>query len=165
LIGFNLESEEVIEKISDLNITHLHGKLHELEHFYTNGREYGEFEITDGLVADCAGSIKIFTEAKPANIAFRTAIAKMRNSKLVYFLGFGYDEVNLLNLEIPKTIKYKEDRGQSISFKGTALDENPNKMISINNKYFKRDFMLQYKNLTAQNYLNSEKEFQKLKYY
>jgi len=65
LVGFNLNSTEVIEVISDLNIIHLHGKLHKLEHFDSNGREYGEFDISNDLITNCAESIKIFTEAKP----------------------------------------------------------------------------------------------------
>jgi len=163
LTGFNLESDQVIEKISDLNITHLHGKLHELEHFDSKGREYGEFEITDGLVANCAESIKIFTEANPQERVFRSTQTKIFESSLVYFLGFGYDETNLENLKISDIIRQKKERGQSILFKGSCYDEPGNKMNFINEKFFSKE-PLTYENTTAKDCLSREKHFQELVY-
>jgi len=163
LTGFNLKSEEVIKKVSDLNITHLHGKLHELEYFDTSGREYGEFEITDELVAKCAKSIKIFTEANPGDLTFDSAHTKIFESDLVYFLGFGYDETNLENLKVSDIIEQKNIRGNNVLFKGTSYNEPENRMNYINEKFFYNRPLI-YENSTVKDFLNRDEHFQELVY-
>jgi len=161
--GFNLRSDEVIEKISDLNIIHLHGKLHELEHFETNGREYGKFDITNDLITNCAESIKIFTEAKNEDSSYTSAYAKIFESDLVYFLGFGYDETNLKNLQVTNISEHKKIRGNNTLFKGTSYKEPEIKMNHINEKFFYNRPLI-YENTTAKDFLNRDKHFQELVY-
>lgn len=95
------EYEECVEKLSKIPIVHLHGKMGDL--LYKQGvasrREY-DTRLDEGDISRFSRGIKIIHEDINNDPEFKQAHDLISGAKRVYFLGFGYDPMNLERLKL-----------------------------------------------------------------
>ncbi len=93
--------EESTEKLKRIAIVHLHGRLGFLPWQKDTGRRYvGQFSDSD--LYGAANNIKIISEQKDIvnDDDFQQAHKLLEEAEVVYFLGFGYNEINVERLRI-----------------------------------------------------------------
>ena len=101
---YNESNEEVARAVSSINIIHVHGQLGKLpwqanENEKQYVRDYNE-AIQDERVKSAADQIVIVSEGDDTSESFNRAYEILSESQRVYFLGFGYNDVNLRRLRI-----------------------------------------------------------------
>ena len=118
------------ETMRKIKIIHLHGRLAPSQKA-TEAHTLSVQSIKDSIVPE--KGIRIIHEQQPEMNQFVKARLALRDAKRICFLGFGYDEVNLERLFLPKgnigALASKEIFGSA--FKRTHA-ENKN----INNRFF-----------------------------
>lgn len=91
--------KQIAEIFESIPIVHLHGKLANLR-FEWEDLCFREFkpEISRETITLASASIKIIHEIAPNTEEFRQARQLLSKADEIVFLGFGYDETNLLRL-------------------------------------------------------------------
>ncbi len=126
----DIKNEDSHNIINTWGIHHIHGRLGKIE--IGDGRDgecipFGLQGVADEnknmLIQHAIGGFKLFYEAKPDNdIQNEIEIAER-----IYFLGFGFDEINLEKL-FSKNINYSTK-----SIKGSALGLSQSQINSVRN--------------------------------
>jgi len=101
----------IVSAFNSIPIVHVYGCLGNLPWSKDGGIEYSyEFEPED--IKKMASGINIMSEERETE-ELKKAHELLRDAKNIYFLGFGYDELNLDRLEITKYGINKKMRGTS----------------------------------------------------
>ncbi len=128
--SFSAYKNEVIEKIKEIQIEHVYGKLGLLNWqtndqqdsnilYYGNGCRYDQIDTL-------SKNIKLIQDRQELR---NNHIAEwVRNAKRIFFLGFGYADENLSVLGIPETLNEKQ------KIYGTALNNTINEITKIRTK-------------------------------
>jgi hypothetical protein len=103
--SYNKSDSEIAEAIQSIPIIHVHGSLGPLVWQDQKGNEYYPLftrkknpnEIGK-KIRDASENIKIVSEAQPKSQEFELAFERIKNAERIYFLGFGYFNVNLERL-------------------------------------------------------------------
>jgi len=90
---------ECAEKIKAIPIVHVHGSLGALPCQSSTGRSYSPNYTHDVLKA-AAAQIVVVSEDIGTSPEFDEAFGLLEDAKKVYFLGFGYNDVNLKRLKL-----------------------------------------------------------------
>ena len=124
-----IKENDVIEQLKSLKIIHLYGSLGHLpwqegelgKDALSYGRELGHHEISQ-----FEDNIKIINEAVIPSEVHEI----ISNAKRIYFLGFGFDEVNLSNIGFPDCICVeKEVYSTTIGLASKKVAEIENKIL------------------------------------
>lgn len=127
--SYGKDEKEAAGVLSKIPIIHIHGQLGAPSFFGEKGRDYNT-EISPEHVAKSANEIYIAHDEDIANRQqTKDAIRHIREAERLFFLGFGWNEVNLRRLGIPKI-------GQKTLVGGTAFGMKENEMKHIT-KLFK----------------------------
>jgi hypothetical protein len=93
--SFNLNDTETAKILSAVPIIHIHGQLGRMPwDDKDNGREYGG-EVTADVVRKYADHILIMSEEITGRDGYEQAMELLRETRNLYFLGFGYADINL----------------------------------------------------------------------
>jgi len=95
----NRDSVECAEKLSKIPIIHVHGSLGALPWQSSDGKAYAPTDKPEELMK-AASQIIVVSESKETSPEFEEAHNLLADAKKIYFLGFGYSEVNLRRLKI-----------------------------------------------------------------
>lgn len=97
--------EETATKVNSIPIIHVHGQLgflewqNQPEDLVTPTREYDP-KITPHTVKIAAKGIQIVHESHPSTREFQLARTALEKAERIFFLGFGYNRVNMQRLNI-----------------------------------------------------------------
>jgi len=94
------DDREVAERLAEIPIIHVHGRLGRLPWQGPGGRTYAPSPTPNDIRIAAAG-IRIVHDQVSQDEAFSQARDLMKKAQRVVFLGFGYDEINVSRL-IPK---------------------------------------------------------------
>ena len=102
---FGKSKNECAEQVHRIPIIHVHGSLGNLSWQAADGIPYGAVdedtnERTDKNILSAAKQIKIITEDRVKSDEFQKAHQLLSESERIYFLGFGYDPINMERLGI-----------------------------------------------------------------
>jgi hypothetical protein len=97
---YGRSNAECVEQLSKIPIIHVHGKLGSLPWQEKNGRPY-ENKITPENIKLASDQIIIISESNEDSKEFRQAFELLKNADegKIYFLGFGFNPVNLRRLK------------------------------------------------------------------
>jgi hypothetical protein len=115
---------ECVEQLNKIPIIHVHGKLGSLPWQEENGRPY-ENKITPENIKLASDQIIIISESNEDTEEFRQAfkLLKKADEGKIYFLGFGYNPVNLRRLKFNELKNLKKlnpiASGTSFNFPAT----------------------------------------------
>lgn len=134
---YDKTASEAAEALSSVPIIHLHGLLGDLsENDGVGARVYSGITTPD-TIDTCVDKIKIiFEEISEDDDEFNKARDLISEAEIVWFLGFGYDERNLIRLKIPQSLK----RPQQVL--GTTYNLAVGEIIGIRslfNPYFREE--------------------------
>ncbi|MBZ2164476.1 hypothetical protein [Methanobacterium spitsbergense] len=132
---YGKSNDKCSEKINEIPIVHVYGKLGDLEWQNSMGRPYDP-KITSMKLKSAAMGIRTMHDYD------KMGIKKIKNfckkCKELYFLGFGYDPINLRRLDILSDIKefdgYDNDTINK-TIRGTAFDLGEHNMREVS-RYF-----------------------------
>jgi len=100
--SFGKPTAETIAKLNSFPIVHVHGKLGELQWQAGSREEFkdynGDFSRRD--IRQAVKKIKIISDNIEEDSEFKQAHELLRNAGRIYFLGFGYNNVNLSWLRV-----------------------------------------------------------------
>jgi len=101
---FNKPHNECAEKIRNIPIVHLYGQLDPLPWQDEQGVAYSSNERSILRLKKAIENIKLINNERDINKnqGFQNAYKLIKKAKIIYFLGFGFDETNLerLNIEL-----------------------------------------------------------------
>ncbi|MBS4027149.1 MAG: SIR2 family protein [Ignavibacteriales bacterium] len=98
--SYGKSEEKVVQSINKIPIIHLHGQLGLLPwQSQYNSRSYSD-ELLRKAGSGSAKHIKIISESIDDDPEFKEAYKSLVGAKYIYFLGFGYNDVNLKRLGI-----------------------------------------------------------------
>lgn len=103
---FKRSYEEALEKIADLRIVHVYGSLGSLDNrkdktFTPFGNiQENHFHF---FVKRAASGLQVVQEGRVDSPSFTAAQGLIRESNVIYFLGFGFDKTNIERLGAPGT--------------------------------------------------------------
>jgi len=104
---YNLQDKECADLMSEIPIIHVHGSLGKLPWQGHPSRPYGPriptpnyADVSDAAIKGASQQIKVVSEADKRSSEFTKAYQEMKNATKIYFLGFGYYELNLKRLRI-----------------------------------------------------------------
>ena len=104
---YNLQDKECVDLISEIPIIHVHGSLGKLPWQGSPSRPYGPknsaphvADISDAEIKSASLQIKVVSEADKRSQEFKKAYQEMHNATKIFFLGFGYYDLNLKRLRI-----------------------------------------------------------------
>lgn len=101
--SYNKPDEECAEELRKIRIIHLHGRLGRLPWQLVPGAERTYHPHTEpNIIKESAQEIKIIHERTNVDedIEFRQASGLLGQAERVYFLGFGYNRINLKRLNV-----------------------------------------------------------------
>jgi len=117
---YNLQDKECADIIKKIPIIHVHGSLGKLPWQGSRSRSYGQkimerhgADISDKEIIDASRQIKVVSEADKRSPEFKKAYQVINNATKIFFLGFGYYELNLKRLRI-KSITGYPDYGEDV---------------------------------------------------
>lgn len=125
--AYSISTTEAEKQAQNIEIIHVHGKLADLPGEYNSSKvyKYGTYPYTGMEMLELIKNIKIITEADKQVEEFEKAKFILNESKYIYFLGFGYDRINLHRLGFNKlSYSYKRIMGS-----GFSLTENQKELI------------------------------------
>ena len=99
MINFGRPDDECADILKKIPIVHVHGQLGRLPWQSGESRPY-ENSVTQDAVRIASEQIIIMSEGDETSPEFNKAHTLMRNAERVYFLGFGYNTMNLKRLRI-----------------------------------------------------------------
>ncbi|PCH93536.1 MAG: hypothetical protein COB85_06835 [Bacteroidetes bacterium] len=153
---FSRENEEIIEVLNKIPIIHVYGQLGNLPWQDENGRTYSspnQSQMTEEI-RKCMSMIELVYGSREVSPKFREAIELLQWAERGYFLGFGYDDINLRNLNITG---YDESViGNSFKLSGTRIGLSDKEIEIINKKYRMR--IEEMESRSIYNYLKEEVE-------
>lgn len=104
---YNLQDKECAEIIREIPIIHVHGSLGNLPWQGSPSMPYGQKsykpngnDIPDAKIKNATVQIKVVSEADKTSKEFKEAHQVMDRVEKIFFLGFGYYELNLRRLRI-----------------------------------------------------------------
>lgn len=97
--AYGLLDAKAAEVIMAIPIIHLHGRLGCLPWQSSTGRPYTA-DIEEEQLLFFSQQIKIISEGIGEDLEFNSALSLLKEAKIIYFLGFGWNEVNVLRLDI-----------------------------------------------------------------
>ena len=99
--AFGVSEQDSFAQLNNIPIIHLYGQLGQLKYFNTTeGIPYG-FDMTNyNLIQKAANGIKIISEVNPSEKGFFDAYRLLEKAKRIFFIGFGYNRVNLDRLDL-----------------------------------------------------------------
>jgi len=118
---------ECAKQLSKIQLIHVHGSLGKLPWQSSTGRPYNA-SYGPEEISDAAKQIVIISEKQGTSEEFYRAFTLLQAAERIYFLGFGYNSVNLERLMIDKLTKYigcKRDNLIDNSFMGSAFNIGP----------------------------------------
>ena len=117
---YNLQDKECADLINKIPIIHVHGSLGKLPWQGHPSRPYGPKRFTphgadmsDAEIRAASNQIIVVSEADKRSREFKKAFQVMDSAKKIFFLGFGYYELNLKRLRI-KSITGYPDYGEDV---------------------------------------------------
>ena len=123
---YGRSNAECVEQLSKIPIIHVHGKLGSLPWQGKNGRPY-ENKITPENIKLASDQIIIISESNEDSKEFRQAFELLGNADegKIYFLGFGFNPVNLrrLKFNVLKNIKIQNPIASGTSFNFPATKQ------------------------------------------
>lgn len=123
---YGRSDKECVEQLNKIPIIHVHGKLGSLPWQEENGRPY-ENTITPENIKLASDQIIIISESNEDSEEFRQAFELLKNADegKIYFLGFGYNRVNLRRLKFNelKNLKHKNPIASGTSFNFPATKQ------------------------------------------
>lgn len=125
--SYRKSPEECYEKLKQIPIIHLHGKLGYLPiESNNNYREY-EPSLMSHKLGIAAKQIKIIHEDIDDDPQFKEAHKLLKSAEQIHFLGFGYDDVNLKRLKL-ENLKGRRIYGTTYKFTNTEITSIKNKI-------------------------------------
>lgn len=107
--GSHKSQSECAEKLNKIPIVHLYGQLDLLPWQNCNGKCYSTnkgYEDTIQRIRNAKKNLHLISDERNVSESeeFKKAYALIKKAKIVYFLGFGFDETNLerLNIQLMK---------------------------------------------------------------
>lgn len=112
---------DVFEKLEQLKIVHVYGSLGDYFDASQNRIPFGNIrpESMDIFVNRAAKEIRVVPEGRIDAPSFETARTLLRAAKKVYFLGFGFDKVNIERLGAPEI--FLNEQGSPKAIHSTVL--------------------------------------------
>jgi len=107
--SYGITTEEAAEKINEIDIIHVHGKLGDLEWQENPGcvLKYGQ-ELSGPILAEVAKNIKIIPTDTIITPEFEKAGNMIVWADRIFILGFGFNKQNLKRLKLGP---FRKDRG------------------------------------------------------
>ena len=102
---YGINDTECSEIVSSIPILHVYGMLDELPWQIEGGRPYGQ-GATPNQIKQASDRIFILSEDREGSIIFDHAFSLLEKAQVVYFLGFGYHDMNLKRLKIDKVNEF-----------------------------------------------------------
>ncbi len=144
--SYGKTDEECSELLSSIPIVHVHGSLGALRWQRKDGIQYGQLQYYYahhskwllGFMSLASKQIKVITEDQAQSEEFQTAVNFLLNAERIYFLGFGYNAVNLQRLRLLDVPKVKENlkfKSEIIPLRGTGLNLEDAEKNSIHDKW------------------------------
>lgn len=127
--------DECAEKINQIPIIHIYGTLGYLPWQKKDEAGIPYDSITLGIIIikrhikQAVKSIKIIHEESPKTEEFRQAHELLRQARRIYFLGFGFNDINVKRL-VPEDVRKKA------ILRGTAYGLSPHQRRKIHNLGF-----------------------------
>ncbi len=123
-------SEECAEKVGQIPVVHLHGRLGWLP-WQCEGNFQREYApgVTAAQIAKSATFIKIIHESVDQDPEFVHAHKLMSEAKRIYFLGFGYNEMNVRRLRLGDLPGPKEISGTCLGLTRKEVAEKQKLLI------------------------------------
>ena len=97
--GFGLSEIEAAEYLTAIPIVHVYGQLGKYFYLDPKGRYYTP-QANLGELRELLSEMKILPEGKHKSSEFTRARKFIQNADIVCFIGFGFDDTNLLRLGI-----------------------------------------------------------------
>lgn len=97
-VRFDMSDDQAVEALRNLDIQHIYGDIGPLVQMDPAGRKYGKFESAQ-ILAAAAERISTCMDLK-STAAVAEAQRQIRESECLVFLGFGYAEENLNQLDL-----------------------------------------------------------------
>ena len=119
-----IHPEEVNNIMKKIRIIHVHGKLGDLPWENLNSRPYST-EIDEGSLVPASSGIVNFNDVGGSNERYKIARYKISVSSKVYFIGFGFHNLNISRLIEENCL----DGNKTIL--ATALNINPSRVKEI----------------------------------
>ena len=136
--SYGKPQDQCAEKIGHIPIIHVHGSLGPLPWQSSVGRPYEATYGPDDLV-EAAKQIKIVSEAQFPSPEFTAAHEILKKAQRIYFLGFGYHNVNLERLrldQLPKPLlKELPSLRSDFHMTGTTLGLGATQRMAITRKW------------------------------
>ena len=132
------DDHEVAQLLNSIPIVHVHGQLGLLDwqtKVEEEARSYGG-PLTKANLIKASQNIKIIHEDVEKDVEFAKARELIKEAERVYFLGFGYDTINMERLNVKSAMKNQ--------FVGTGIGVTPNLHAKVK-MFFKsidREFLL-----------------------
>jgi len=99
--SYPISEEKCINMLNNISIIHVHGRLGALPWQKGPGRPY-KTKATLNQIKIASEQIMVISEKIDTSPEFEKAFRLMENADKIYFLGFGYDDLNLSRLKIDK---------------------------------------------------------------
>ena len=112
---FSKPDKVCAEKLSKIPIVHLYGQLDLLPWQSKDGFHYLPAHKIVKRIINARENLKLISEERDVeeSKAFKDAYELIEKAEIIYFLGFGFDEINLKRLNI-ELMKRKSVRGTSL---------------------------------------------------
>lgn len=146
--------EDVVGVMRQIKIIHIYGQLDYLPWQKENGQAYNpERRYRSGYLEKSAETIQIVHEDVDINKneIFKEVHGLIQAARNIYFLGFGYYDINLDRLKIRDFI-------QNRNVQGTSLGIESSKKRDIN-RYFAGKGMIRMKDVDCMKFLQEEIDF------
>jgi hypothetical protein len=112
--SYGKPDEECAEKLNNIPIIHVHGRLGLLPWQHGTGRDYIPRPdlLKPEVIKSISEQIVVISKDEDTSPEFDHAFNLMKDAERIYFVGFGYHDMNLRRLKIDK-LDYKELIGTS----------------------------------------------------
>lgn len=122
---YKKNAQEVAEKLRELQIVHVYGQLGNLLHRDQTHAPFGGIpeDHMDAYVLRGAQGIRVVPEGRIDSPGFEAAQKLLKAAKAIYFLGFGFDKLNIERLGAPDV--FLVERGRPKAVHATVLGMTP----------------------------------------
>jgi hypothetical protein len=120
--SFGVTNEVASKMMENIPIIHFYGNLGDLDWQSQNGRSFSnKYEIED--IRNAAKSIRVIHEGDPIDTTLLSTKSILSNAQRIIFLGFGYNETNLIRLGFEKNDNYKNSSIYGSCYDFTKLEK------------------------------------------
>lgn len=135
--SYGKTDQECTSEIAKIPIIHLYGRLGFLPWQHTAGRSY-HHQIDGRVIRNAVQNMKIVHEdtSGAADDDFERAKELIAKAEQVYFLGFGYNEINMRRLDLRNVLSTSEARDTAVDIVGREkdrIDQYTAKKIQLQN--------------------------------